>query len=149
MPSRLLQPLPSPRQLPRQHFARFNKTPVPVSVLMLSGPELSALSTKIHFLGTGYSSIIAFHGQRLSSLARGDRSSWFPCLCLHHSWSLPQATQKSKKPLGQDKLLTISALGILVVFSTSAMFLDVFESSKIAILFWSFMGLALSTNKKI
>lgn len=47
---------------------------------------------------------------------------------------------------GLNKVLTISALGIFVSFLVSAIFLDVFESSKIAILFWAYMGLALSTK---
>lgn len=51
-----------------------------------------------------------------------------------------------KNQVGQDRLLTISAIGILVVFGTAAIFLDVFESSKIAILFWAYMGLSLSTK---
>lgn len=51
-----------------------------------------------------------------------------------------------KNQIGQDRLLTISAIGILVVFGTAAIFLDVFESSKIAILFWAYMGLSLSTK---
>jgi len=47
---------------------------------------------------------------------------------------------------GLNKVLIISALGIFVSFLVSAIFLDVFESSKIAILFWAYMGLALSTK---
>jgi hypothetical protein len=47
---------------------------------------------------------------------------------------------------GMDKLFTISAIGILLSFATTAIFLDVFEASKIAILFWAYMGLALSTK---
>ncbi len=48
---------------------------------------------------------------------------------------------------GQNKLINISVMGIFVAFVTSAIFIDVFESSKIAILFWSFIGLAFSTIK--
>lgn len=47
-----------------------------------------------------------------------------------------------------NKILVTSALGIFVSFLVTAIFLDVFESSKIAILFWAFMGLALSTGRK-
>jgi len=38
-------------------------------------------------------------------------------------------------------------MGILVFFLITAVFLDVFEASKIAILFWAFMGLAFSPQK--
>jgi hypothetical protein len=51
-----------------------------------------------------------------------------------------------KNQEGLYKILVVSALGIFVSFVVSAVFLDVFESSKIAILFWAFMGLALSTK---
>jgi len=54
--------------------------------------------------------------------------------------------KNAKNQVGQAQLLSISALGILVIFSTTAIFLDVFESSKIAILFWAYMGLSLSTK---
>lgn len=47
---------------------------------------------------------------------------------------------------GLNKILVTSALGIFVSFLITAIFLDVFESSKIAILFWAYMGLALSTK---
>jgi len=47
---------------------------------------------------------------------------------------------------GLNKILVTSALGIFVSFLVTAIFLDVFESSKIAILFWAYMGLALSTK---
>ncbi len=53
-----------------------------------------------------------------------------------------------KNQTGLNKILLTSALGIFVSFLLTAVFLDVFESSKIAILFWAFMGLALSINKK-
>lgn len=48
---------------------------------------------------------------------------------------------------GLNKIIVVSAIGIFTSFLVTGIFLDVFESSKIAILFWAFMGLALSTNK--
>ena len=53
-----------------------------------------------------------------------------------------------KKVLGIDKIIIVSALGIFISFLTTATFIDVFESSKVAILFWAFMGLAFSTQSK-
>lgn len=49
-----------------------------------------------------------------------------------------------KDSTGIDKIIIISCLGILAFFLITALFLDVFEASKIAILFWAFMGLAIS-----
>lgn len=48
---------------------------------------------------------------------------------------------------GLKKIIVVSVMGIFVSFLVTGIFLDVFESSKIAILFWAFMGLALSTRK--
>jgi len=48
---------------------------------------------------------------------------------------------------GIDKVIAVSSMGILVFFLITAVFLDVFEASKIAILFWAFMGLAFSPQK--
>lgn len=47
---------------------------------------------------------------------------------------------------GYDKVIVVSAVGILFAFLTTAVFLDVLEASKVAILFWSFMGLAISVK---
>lgn len=49
-----------------------------------------------------------------------------------------------KKTSGLQKIVVTGSLGILTHFLITAMFLDVFEASKVAILFWSFMGLAIS-----
>ena len=45
---------------------------------------------------------------------------------------------------GYDKVIVVSSLGVLLFFLVTAVFLDVFEASKIAILFWAVMGLAIS-----
>jgi len=54
-----------------------------------------------------------------------------------------------KKALGKtDKILTISSIGVFTSMVLVAIFIDTFAASKIAILFWSITGLALSTNNK-
>lgn len=45
-----------------------------------------------------------------------------------------------------DRLITTASLGVFVSMTSIAIFIDVFEASKIALLFWSIMGLALSTS---
>lgn len=45
-----------------------------------------------------------------------------------------------------DRLITTASLGVFASMVSIALFIDVFEASKIALLFWSIMGLALSTS---
>ncbi len=45
-----------------------------------------------------------------------------------------------------DRLITTASLGVFASMASTALFIDVFEASKIALLFWSIMGLALSTS---
>lgn len=45
-----------------------------------------------------------------------------------------------------DRLITTASLGVFASMVSIAFFIDVFEASKIALLFWSIMGLTLSTS---
>ena len=97
-------------------------------------------------LGTGYSTLgLASDNDYLRSLGETGILGIFAFLSI-----LIALFNKLKKDLkgqnGLNKIILVSALGIFVSFVVSAIFLDVFESSKIAILFWAFMGLALSTK---
>lgn len=97
-------------------------------------------------LGTGYSSLgLATDNDYLRSLGEtgflGTLAFLAVLTALFIKLKLALVEQK-----GLNKILVISALGIFVSFVVTAVFLDVFESSKIAILFWAYMGLALSTK---
>jgi O-antigen ligase len=100
-------------------------------------------------LGTGYSSLgLATDNDYLRALGETG------LLGLVSFLSLLVALGRSlikvfKKAVSQtDKILTTSALGVFVSMILVALFIDTFEASKIAILFWSISGLALSVNKK-
>lgn len=97
-------------------------------------------------LGTGYSSLtLATDNDYLRSLGETGLLG----LAAFISVLLGLFIQLKRTLAGQEgmnRLFTVSAIGILIAFSITAIFLDVFESSKIAILFWAFMGLALSTK---
>ena len=98
------------------------------------------------FLGTGYSSIsLSTDNDYLRSLGETGLLGLLSFLSILIGLFL-KLLKNAKNQVGQAQLLSISALGILVIFSTTAIFLDVFESSKIAILFWAYMGLSLSTK---
>ncbi len=97
-------------------------------------------------LGTGYSSIsLATDNDYLRALGETGLLGLLSFLSL-----LIYIFKKLKKlaldNLGLNKVIAVSTLAIFVAFITSAVFIDVFESSKIAILFWSYLGLAFSTE---
>lgn len=97
-------------------------------------------------LGTGYSSIsLSTDNDYLRSLGETGLLGFLAFISVIIGLFI-KLIKRFPKQVGQEKLISISAIGILVVFSTAAIFLDVFESSKIAILFWAYMGLSLSTK---
>lgn len=96
------------------------------------------------FLGTGYSSIsLSTDNDYLRSIGETGLLGFlsFASIIIGLFFAL---IKRLKNATNWDKFINISSIGILVVFATAAIFLDVFESSKIAILFWAFMGLSLS-----
>ena len=96
-------------------------------------------------LGTGYSSIsLSTDNDYLRALGETGILGFLALLSIIIGLFV-KLLRRLKEAGGSDKLLIILSLGILISFTTTAIFLDVFESSKIAILFWAFMGLALST----
>ena len=98
-------------------------------------------------LGTGYSSItLATDNDYLRALGETGLLGLLSFLALLLGVGKFLFGQ-AKKVIGADRIIVISATGIFIAFLTSAVFIDVFESSKIAILFWAYMGLAFSTKK--
>lgn len=99
------------------------------------------------FLGTGYSSIsLATDNEYLRSLGETGLLGFsaFISIIIALGRGIRSRYQKAKSNL--DKIITLGAIGVYSLFLISALFLDVFEASKIAILFWAFMGLAFSTK---
>lgn len=98
-------------------------------------------------LGTGYSSItLATDNDYLRALGETGLLgllSFLALLLAIGKFLINQVRETS----GIDKIIVVSAIGIFISFLTTAIFIDVFESSKIAILFWAYMGLAFSTKK--
>ncbi|HEX9008333.1 MAG TPA: hypothetical protein VF837_03695, partial [Patescibacteria group bacterium] len=95
-------------------------------------------------LGTGYSSLtLATDNDYLRAIGETGLLGLLVFLSLFTG--LYKALDcRIKDSTGINKIIIISCLGILVFFLITALFLDVFEASKIAILFWAFMGLAIS-----
>ena len=101
------------------------------------------------FLGTGYSSLgLATDNDYLRALGETGLLGLLSFMSV--LIGLGRALFVSfKKALGKtDKILTISSIGVFTSMVLVAIFIDTFAASKIAILFWSITGLALSTNNK-
>lgn len=99
------------------------------------------------FLGTGYSSIsLATDNEYLRALGETGILGFlaFISILIALGRGIYARYQKAKSNL--DKILSLGALGVFAVFLISAIFLDVFEASKVAILFWAFTGIAVSTK---
>ncbi|MBI1872209.1 hypothetical protein HYS10_02190, partial [Candidatus Collierbacteria bacterium] len=97
------------------------------------------------FLGTGYSSIsLATDSDYFRALGETGILGLgvFLALLIALGRGL-KARLQNKNQL--DRNLVIGGLGVFSIFLITAIFLDAFESSKIAILFWAYTGLAMST----
>ena len=98
------------------------------------------------FLGTGYSSLtIATDNDYLRALGETGVLGFLSFIAV--LIGLFKALRHRLSHNGFDKVIAVSSLGVFVFFLITAVFLDVFEASKIAILFWAFMGLAISPQK--
>jgi O-antigen ligase len=99
-------------------------------------------------LGTGYSSIsLATDNDYLRALGETGLLGLLAFLSILFG-ILKALLSLVRKVSGSDKIIVVSSIGIFAAFLTTAIFIDVFESSKIAILFWAYMGLALSINSQ-
>ena len=99
------------------------------------------------FLGTGYSSIsLATDNEYLRALGETGLLGFvaFVSILIALFRGLVSGYRSAKGDL--DQAITLGALGVYAVFLISAFFLDVFEASKIAIMFWALTGLAMSTK---
>ncbi len=116
--------------------------------LKVEWPRAIRAFYKSPFIGTGYSSItLATDNDYLRALGETGLLGLLSFLAL--LLAIGKFLLNSIKNVsGTDKIIVVSAIGIFVGFLTTATFIDVFESSKIAILFWAYMGLAFSTQSK-
>ncbi len=116
--------------------------------LKVEWPRAMRAFYKSPFFGTGYSSItLATDNDYLRALGETGLFGLLSFLALLFAIA-KFLLQTVRKVSGIDKVIIVSAIGIFVAFLTTATFIDVFESSKISILFWAYMGLAFSTQSK-
>lgn len=99
------------------------------------------------FLGTGFSSIsLATDNEYLRSLGETGILGFLAFLAVLIALGRLLIYRYRDAKTDLDKVITLGGLGVYSVFLISAIFLDVFEASKIATLFWAFTGLAVSTK---
>lgn len=99
------------------------------------------------FLGTGYSSIsLATDNEYLRALGETGLLGFLAFMAILIALFRGLALRYRLAKTSIDQAITLGALGVYSVFLISALFLDVFEASKIAIMFWAFTGLAFSTK---
>lgn len=99
------------------------------------------------FLGTGYSSLgLATDNDYLRSLGETGLLGLLSFLSILIALIKLLFNRLNKAIFSTDKILLISSIGIFVSMAVVAMFIDTFEASKIAIMFWSIMGLSLSVK---
>jgi hypothetical protein len=98
-------------------------------------------------LGTGYSSLgLATDSDILRSLGEvGILGTTAFTLILYEI--VKRLWRQYKKAKGELRYITIGTLSLVGAFMVNSLVIDVFEASKIATLFWLFVGLVLAANK--
>jgi O-antigen ligase len=142
-PTPTLPPRPIPTKEPLRNIQQDRSTSIRIDV---EWPRALRAFYKNPLLGTGYSSIsLATDNDYLRALGETGLLGLLAFLALLLGIGKFLFTHVNKAS-GLDKIILVSAIGVFASFLTTAVFIDVFESSKIAILFWAFMGLAFSTQ---
>lgn len=133
-------PIPIPTEIPRAIQAD-RSTSIRFDV---EWPRAIRALSKNILLGTGYSSLtLATDNDYLRSLGETGILGFLSLISIFVGITIG-LRNNFKKVQGCDKVITVSLLGVLVFFAVTGLFLDVLEASKIAILFWSYLGLAAS-----
>ncbi|HSV95028.1 MAG TPA: O-antigen ligase family protein [Spirochaetia bacterium] len=138
---------PTPTATPTEEVKRALQQDTSTSIrLDVEWPRSLRSFYKNPLLGTGYSSLgLATDNDYLRALGETGilGIAAFLSILIALFYKLKSGLKDQNN---LNKILVTSAMGIFVSFLVTAIFLDVFESSKIAILFWAYMGLALSTK---
>lgn len=141
-PTIIITPTPTPE--PLRPIQQDRSTSIRFDV---EWPRAMRAFYKNPLLGTGYSSIsLATDNDYLRALGETGALGFLSFLIILFAIGRFLIAQV-KVVVGTDKIIVIAGIGIFAAFLISALFIDVFESSKIAILFWAYMGLAFSTKK--
>ncbi|MBU1071399.1 O-antigen ligase family protein, partial [Patescibacteria group bacterium] len=99
------------------------------------------------FLGTGYSSLgLATDNDYLRSLGETGMLGLLSFIAVLIALVKSIFSRLKKATNTTDKTLVVASIGVFTSMAVIAVFIDTFEASKIAIMFWSIMGLSLSTK---
>lgn len=115
--------------------------------LQIEWPRAIAAFTKNPILGTGYSSLgIATDNDFLRSLGEVGLlgTAAFVLVLVETGKRIFHALKNQDKLI---KFFSAGVLAMLIAFIVNGLFIDVFEASKVAALFWMVLGLALAVSK--
>lgn len=137
--------LPTPTPEPLRPIQQDRSTSIRFDV---EWPRAMRSFYKSPLFGTGYSSLtLATDNDYLRALGETGILGFIAFISIFIG--LGKALfHRAKDSSGLNKIIAVSCIGILSFFLITSVFLDVFEASKIAILFWAFMGLAISIKTK-
>ncbi len=117
--------------------------------LKVEWPRAIKAFLKNPLLGTGYSSItLATDNDYLRALGEVGLLGFLAFVLILVKIGLKsKAVVFSKKPVVGEKAIFIGLVGGSLGFLANALFIDVFEASKVAITFWLLMGLMVGITK--
>ena len=117
--------------------------------LNIEWPRALRAFYKNPFYGTGYSSLgLATDNDFLRMLGEVGLFGTVSFLLLL-TMIIKKLWYRFRNSSGFDKYLLVGILSMLVAFLANAVFIDVFEASKTAAIFWMIIGVGISVNRKI
>jgi O-antigen ligase len=97
-------------------------------------------------LGTGYSSItLATDNDYLRALGETGGLGFLSFLLIFLEVARRIVAFLRGKTEGWSKAVVVGMAGVIIAMAVNALFIDVFEASKIAIIFWLLMGILIAT----
>ena len=114
--------------------------------LKMEWPRARRAFLKNPLLGTGYSSVsLATDNDYLRSLAETGFFGFLAFNLIFLEIARKVIVFLQKHPLGFEKAMVIGITGGAIGFFVNALFIDVFEASKLAFIFWILMGIMVGT----
>ncbi|OGD86945.1 hypothetical protein A2Z23_01635 [Candidatus Curtissbacteria bacterium RBG_16_39_7] len=97
-------------------------------------------------LGTGYSSItLATDNDYLRALGETGILGFLSFFLIFLEFSRRVIVFLKRKTEGWSKAVVVGMTGVIIAMVINALFIDVFEASKVAIIFWLLMGILVAT----
>lgn len=136
-----LYPTPEPVQLATQRSGEIR--------FKVEWPRSLRAFTKNPLLGTGYSSVtLATDNDYLRALAETGLVGFGAMVLIFLQLTADFVVYLKKTAAVFEKAVVVGFMGAVIGFLVNAVFIDVFEASKVAFVFWLFVGLMTALMKK-